>query len=55
MCMSASSWQISYAKNEINGFFINVAYEILKVPYEIPISKLLVYVNFNVKPDFDMV
>ncbi len=41
---------ISYAKNEINGFFVNVSYEILNISYEIYFSKSSVYIKFSVKP-----
>jgi len=34
-----NNWSISYAKNEINGFFINVSYEIFNVSNEISFSK----------------
>jgi len=50
-----NNWAISYAKNETNGFFVNVSYEILNISYEIYFSKSSVYIKFSVKTFSNMV
>jgi len=41
------SWALCYAKHKINEFFMYVV-------DEIHISKVLLYINFNMKPNFIM-